>query len=225
MTNRVGRILRVVAIVSMGLTGALNLLGGIGTVCAAFLTENFPSMMVLWDYRWLYQSLMIVTILIGLGGIWATIRLAKGGTKAYRNAVLLLGAGTVVGFIHYYASMTLRGSAAPANMKLYINIFTLLLFFMLKLPGIRERVDFAHSGRDTLGQVAGGLAAIAVGLVVITTSQWVGSSHVYEGANWTYVLKEFLVGSGLASMGFGGSILLITSLRSTSARRVFQHRG
>jgi hypothetical protein len=224
MQNRAGGILRVVAIIFMGLTGVMNLLGGIGTVCAAFLTENFPSMMAIWDYRWLYQSLIIVTILIGLGGIWATIRLAKGGLNAYRNAVMLLGVGTLVGAIHYYASMTLRGSAAPANMKLYINIFTLLVFLLLSLPGIRERVAFERSGSDSLGQTAGGLAAVIIGVVVLSTSYWVGASHFYEGVNWTYVLKEFLIGCGLGSMGLGVMILLAPMIKGFLTRRVLLRR-
>jgi hypothetical protein len=201
MQDNLGKILKVVGIIFMGLTGAMNLLGGIGTVCAAFLTENFPSMMALWDYRWLYQSLMIVTILVGLGGIWVTIRLAKGGDNVYRNALILLVTGTVVGAVHYYASMALRGSAAPANMKLYINIFTLLLFLALKIPGISERVNFDRSADDTVGKMAAGLTAIMIGMLVISTSLWVGNSHVFEGVNWTHVLKEFLAGSGLGSSG------------------------
>lgn len=222
MNDPLGKILRVVAIIFMGLTGAMNLLGGIGTVCAAFLTENFPSMMALWDYRWLYQSLMIVTILIGLGGIWASILLAKRGENAYRNALILLVIGTVVGAVHYYASMTLRGSAAPANMKLYINIFTLLLFLMLKIPGISERVDFDRSADDSVGQTAAGLTAIMIGMVVISTSLWVGSSHIFEGVNWTHVLKDFLTVSGLTSIGMGVSILAVSAMRTFSIRRATQ---
>jgi hypothetical protein len=222
MRDVTGKVLRMSAIILISLTGAMNLLGGIGTVCAAFLTENFPSMMAIWDYRWLYQSLMIVTILIGLAGIWIAIRLAKGGDNAYRIAVILLGVGTLFGAIHYYASMTLRGSAAPANIKLYVNVFTLFFFLLLKLPGIRERVDFEHSGADTLGRTAGGLAAIIVGLVIITTSQWVGSTHVYEGVNWTDVLGEFLFGSGLASIFFGGGILVAAALQGKTIRQLSQ---
>lgn len=219
MKDPLGRILRVVAIIFMGLTGAMNLLGGIGTVCAAFLTKQFPPMWALLDYQWLYQSLMIVTILIGLGGVWATIRLAKGGKNAYRDALIILVVGTAVGAVHYFASMALRGKAAPANVKLYINILTLLLFLVLKIPGIRERVHFERSADDGVGQTAAGLAAIIIGLVVITTSLWVGGSHVYEGANWTHVLKEFLVGSGLASIGMGSLILTAPAFKAARIKR------
>lgn len=207
MKDPLGRILRIVAIIFMGLTGAMNVLGGIGTVCAAFLTKQFPPMWALLDYQWLYQTLMIVTILIGLAGVWATIRLAKGGETVYRDAIIVLVVGTAVGAVHYFASMALRGKAAPANVKLYLNILTLLLFLMLKLPGIRDRVDFGRPTDAGVGQTAAGLTAIIVGLVVLTTSVWVGDSHLYEGVNWTHVLGEFLAGSGLALVGMGGLIL------------------
>jgi hypothetical protein len=222
MQDNLGRILKVVGIIFMGLTGAMNLLGGIGTVCAAFLTENFPSMMALWDYRWLYQSLMIVTILVGLGGIWVTIRLAKGGDNVYRNALILLVTGTVVGAVHYYASMALRGSAAPANMKLYINILTLLLFLALKIPGISERVNFDRSADNTVGKTAAGLTAIMIGMLVISTSLWVGNSHVFEGVNWTHVLKEFLAGSGLASIGIGVGTMAAPAVKAVFVKRATQ---
>jgi hypothetical protein len=217
-----GKVLRIIAIIFLGLTGVINLLGGIGTVCAAFLTENFPSMMVLWDYRWLYQSLMVVSIILGLGGIWATILLVKGGIKTYRNALILLVIGAVVGAVHYYASMALRGSAAPANMKLYINIFTLLLFLVIKIPGISERVELERSANDGVGQMAGGLTAIIIGMVVISTSLWVGSSHVFESANWTHVLKEFLTSSGLASIGVGVGTLVVPAVKAFFGRRATQ---
>lgn len=220
MKDPLGRILRIVAIIFMGLTGAMNVLGGIGTVCAAFLTKQFPPMWALLDYQWLYQALMIVTILIGLAGVWATIRLAKGGETVYRDAIIVLVVGTAVGAVHYFASMALRGKAAPANVKLYLNILTLLLFLMLKLPGIRDRVDFGRPTDAGVGQTAAGLTAIIVGLVVLTTSVWVGDSHLYEGVNWTHVLGEFLAGSGLALVGMGGLILSQLGIKRLKLERM-----
>ena len=74
----------------------MNLPGGIGTVCAAFLTAKYPPMWPLLDYQWLYQTLMIVTIVIGLLCIWSTIALARGGKRNYRNALILLVIGTIL---------------------------------------------------------------------------------------------------------------------------------
>jgi hypothetical protein len=218
MKDSLGTILRIITIIFMGLAGAMNLLGGIGTVCAAFLTEQFPPMLALLDYQWLYQTLMIMTILIGLAGVWTMIRLTKGGETVYRDALIVLVVGTVVGAVHYFASLTLRGKAAPANVKLYLNILTLLLFLLLRLPGIRDRVDFGGPADKGVGQRAAGLTAIIVGSVVLTTHLWVGGSHVYEGVNWTHVLGEFLSGCGLTLIA-SGILMLITPLRRSLSVR------
>lgn len=107
--NTLGKILKIVAIVFMGLTAAMNLLGGVGTVCAAFLTENFESMAPLLPYQWLYQPLMILTILTAIAGGWVTIRLIGGGERARRNALIVLIIGSVLATIHVVASLAIRG--------------------------------------------------------------------------------------------------------------------
>lgn len=211
-----GKILRIVTIVFMGLTAAMNILGGIGTVCAAFLTEQYPSMIALLDYRWLYQLIMIITVVLGVAGVWGTIRLIQGGASVYRDAVLLLAAGTTVGAVQVFASLALRGKAVPANMKLYINAFTLVLFLLLRLPGIRERVDFSEGPDSSAQGLASGLTAILCGALVLTTTFWVGGSHIHEGFYWVDVLREPLLGSGSALMALG-------ALRI--GRRVFRARG
>lgn len=216
MGDALGRVFRVAAIVLMGLTAAMNILGGTGTVCAAFLTERYPSMSALLDYRWLYQLVMITTIGLGVAGVWATIRLIQGGATAYRDAVILLGAGTAVGAVQVFASLALRGKAVPANMKLYINAITLVLFLLLRLPGIRKRVDFSEGADSSTQGMASGLTAILCGTLVLTTSFWVGGSHIYEGFHWVDVLREPLIGSGLSLVALGAVVL---------GRRAFQSKG
>ena len=201
MNNIFGKIMRVLAIIFMGITAAMNILGGTGTVCAAFLTENFPSMSAILGHEWIYQILMVLTVGLGLGGVWATILLIRSKEQAYRNALLLLAAGALLGGIHYYASLTLRGKAVPANMKFYVNVFTLLIFLLLRLPGIRNRVHFTKP--DGTGEVAGGLTAVITGLLVLTTAQWVGASHMAGGMNWVLVLHEPLIGMGTALLILG----------------------
>lgn len=207
MRDVYGKALRILAIVFMSLTAAMNLLGGVGTVCAAFLTANFPPMQALMDFQWLYQALVVVTLLLGVGGAWAVIQLVRGASNSYRNAVLLLLAGTLVGGVHMYASLALRGKAVPANVKFYVNAFTLLIFLLLGLPGVRERVDFDSGGSEDRGAAAG-LAAVIVGLIVFTTSLWAGPSHAYEGVNWVQVLERSLAVGG-ALLVFGGLARLL----------------
>jgi hypothetical protein len=68
MNNNSSKAIRGTAISLMALKAAFNILGGIGTTCAAFLTEQFESMAAILDYQWLYQGFVIVTIAIGLAG-------------------------------------------------------------------------------------------------------------------------------------------------------------
>ena len=120
--NKTGKIIRILAIVLFGMTAAMNLLGGIGTSCVAF-SSNVGYRMAfkeLMDYRWLYQALVVITILIGIAGIWATVKLVRGGPSVFRNVLIILGIGVLFGGVHYFASMAFRGKAAPANVKFYI---------------------------------------------------------------------------------------------------------
>ena len=193
MVKTVGKILWVVAIIFMGLTAVMNLLGGTGTVCAAFLTADYPSMSELMDYRWLYQGLMIFTVVIGIANVWVLIGLIRKRDKSYRNAIIVLIAGTIVAGIQVYASLALRGKAVPANMKLYTNAITLVLFLILKAPGIREWVDFTAPATSTEEATAAGMASIVSGMVILTVFGWVGSSHTYMGENWVEVLQTPLI--------------------------------
>ena len=219
MTKTIGKILWIVAIIFMGLTAVMNLLGGIGTVCAAFLTENYPSMLEIMDYRWLYQLLMVVTVIIGIANVWVIISLIRKREKSYRNAIIILVAGTIVAGIQVYASLALRGKAVPANMKLYTNVITLVLFLILKAPGIREWVDFTTPPTNTDETAAAGMASIVNGLVILTVIKWIGSSHIYMGENWVEVLQTPLLLSGGFLMLSGIGFLL------RALREVLRHEG
>lgn len=186
--SKTGKIIRIVAIVLMGLTAAMNLLGGIGTSCVAF-SSNVGFRMAfkeLMDYRWLYQLFVVTTILIGIAGIWATVRLVRGGPKVYRDALIVLGLGTLLAGTHYFVSLSLRGEAAPANVKFYLNLLTLLLFLALMIPGLREKVNFAEPGGKNEANAAVGVAAITAGALALTVFQWAGPSHTVSQVNWTY---------------------------------------
>jgi hypothetical protein len=214
MEDKTGKNLRIVGIVLMALTTAMNILGGTGTVCAAFLTKKYPMVDILRpvDYRWLYQTFMIVTILIGLVGIWATINLVRGKSRAYQNAVIVLAVGTLVSGIHFYASMSIRGSATPANMKFFANGITLLVFLIFGLPGVRQRVNFSDPGDTNTQMTSGGLAAIMVGILTLSIRSWVGASHIYEGNNWVDVLKMPLLLTG-SVMIVSGLVLMLRVAR------------
>lgn len=189
MEKKSNKVLRTVIIVLVGITAAMNLLGGIGTICAAFFTKKYPPMWALYDYQWLYQLFVFVTTLVGIVGVWSTISLVKGGKRVYEIAVAVVGIGTLVNLIHYLASVNLRGKGTPANVVFAINLVTLIALLLTKLPGIRERVDFTNPSGRVDGATASGLAAIVGGILCLTVAIWVAPSHTFNGENWALTLQ------------------------------------
>jgi len=219
VNDRRGKTLRTAAIIFMGLTAAMNVLGGAGTVCAAFLTKQFPPMWAFLDYQLLYQTLMIVTIAIGIVNIRSTIKLVRGGKNVHRDALIILFVGSIVSGIQMFASLSIRGKATPANVKFFTNLATLLIFLLLKLPGLRDQVDFSQRG-GTDRATAGGLAAIVAGIVMFTTEFWVGSSHVFQGTNWVHVLQvPLLIGGTVLTLGGLGLLVWVAADAWSAARQ------
>lgn len=222
--DKTGKIIWVAAIILISLTAAMNVLGGVGTSCVAF-SDNVGYRMAfkqLMDYRWLYQIFVVTTVLVGLAGIWATIHLFRGGKTAYRNAVILLVVGAVLGGVHYFTSLTLRGAAAPANVKFYLNALTLIVFLLLSVPGIKDKVNF-NNPKNTKGDrtTTAGMAAIVAGLAVLTVFSWAGPSHSFTGQNWVYVFYTPLILSG-ALLILGGVGCLAWTVRDAWAEEAAQ---
>ena len=209
MNDRTGKVLRSVGLIFFGLATAMNLLGGIGTTCAAFLTRQYPPYWALikQDMQWLYQGLVITTVLIGLVGIWVLIELIRGKKNAFRNALIVLVIGTILSGIQFYYSMQLFGKATPANVKFFSNALTLILFLIFLIPGVRQKVSFTKHEGGTDKETAGGLAAIMVGILLLTTPIWAGPSHTYQGMNWVHLLQTELNISGILLTGGGIAIL------------------
>lgn len=217
MEKKPSKALRVIAIILMGLTAVINLLGGTGTVCAAFILEHQEELGVV-GYGWLYQIFMITTILIGIGGVWAAVKLGKGGDNVFKNALLVLGLGIVVGGAHYFTSMSIRGAGAPANVKFYINVFTLVVLLLFTLPGIRERLDFSQKGGDSEA-MGGGMTAMISGLLTLTTFAWAGPSHTFHGHNWVDDLDVAVIFLGVSLLVIGVGLVgwaIVQRLREPS---------
>jgi hypothetical protein len=209
MNDKTGKVLRSVGLIFFGLATAMNLLGGIGTTCAAFLTRQYPPYWALikQDMQWLYQGLVITTVLIGLVGIWVLIELIRGKRNAFRNALIVLVIGTILSGIQFYYSMQLFGKATPANVKFFSNALTLILFLIFLIPGVRQKVNFTKHEGGTDKETAGGLAAIMVGILLLTTPIWAGPSHTFQGMNWVHLLQTELNISGILLTGGGIAIL------------------
>jgi len=211
MEKSSGKGLRIASIVFMGMTAAMNILGGIGTVCAAFLTKDFPPLWDFYDYRFLYQGLMIATILVGIAGAWVIGRLVKGGPKALRNALIMLLVGTAVSATQYFSSLRITEGegGTPANIKFFTNALTLIFFLILALPSMRKLVDFSKPMGRGEKSAASGLTAFIAGVIMLTINVWVGTSHTFQGANWVDVLKTPLIAGG-SLLTIGGFILMLS---------------
>lgn len=205
MNDLTGKVIRTIGIIFFGLATIMNLVGGVGTSCAAFLTGDYPSFSALIEQnmQWLYQGLVITTVSVGLAGIWVLVELIRGKKNNFRNALIVLAFGTVLAGIQYYSSLQLFGRAAPANMKFYINVITLILFLLYLIPGVREKVNFSRDEVSMDMNTAGGLAAIVMGVILLTTPYWAGPSHTYQGVNWVNLLQFELTVSGILLTGAG----------------------
>lgn len=206
--DKLGKILRIAAVILLSLTAAMNVLGGAGTSCAAFFTKQYPPMWALLDYQTLYQFFVVASILVGIAGVWAAVGLVRGGKNAYRNTLWVLGIGTLLAGVHFGSSLVLRGKATPADVKFYTNAFTLIYTLFLRLPGIWERVDFSGDGGGMDKRMSAGMAAVVCGAALLTTASWAGPSHTYQGENWVLMLQWPLFFGGLALILIGmGKVL------------------
>lgn len=158
--------------------------------------------------QWLYQGLVVTTVLIALVGIWVLIELIRRKQKGFRNALIVLVIGTILAGIQYYYSLQLFGKAAPANVKFYSNVIALIIFLIILTPGIRGKVSFSKKDSGTDKNTAGGLAAIIVGGILLTTPVWAGLSHTYQGVNWVNLLQSELNISGILLIGGGAALLM-----------------
>ncbi len=205
----VARIWRLITIILMGLTAAMTLLSAIGTTCVAFGAEKYESMAALVPYKWLYQLFVITTLAVALAAIAMTVGLMRARQKAYPGALITLLAGIIVAAAHVYASNVLRGSAAPANVRLYLSVLTLGALLLLRLPGVWQHIGPAGGGRD-YPSTAAGLTAMAAGMATLTTPLWAGPTHLLDGVQWVNAL--------LAPLLVGGGALVIAGMCLLAAR-------
>jgi hypothetical protein len=206
--SAISKILRWVGIVLMGLTSLFTLMGGIGTVCAALFPENFAAdseaMAALIGWEWLYIIFMLVTTAIGVMMVRATVLLIKGTANAYRDTIISLVAAVVVGFIHIYASRTIRGGSMPVDMVTYTAVFTLIVFLIFRIPFIWQGVNYEKPAGAKNDNGPAAVATLVLGGIMAFTIQYlVGSTHTFGGVNYgdAFHLSMTLIGLGLVLAG------------------------
>lgn len=197
-----GKIIRVVAVALMGLTVAFHLLGAIGSSCVALGAENYESMAALAPYKWLYQALVVLTLAAAIWGIRATVALARGKAGSFKAALLVLLVTLVLAGVQMGASQALRGKSQPNDMRVYITLFTLAVFLLLRIPGIWAKAGFERNASSDSGAGAG-IAMLLAGALTLTAPLWAGPSHLLGGVNYADAWRETLplLGWGLALAG------------------------
>jgi hypothetical protein len=179
------KVLRVVGIVLMGLTAVFTIMGGIGTTCVAFNPTGFDGKFAgIAPFQWLYIIFVVVTLAFGVMGARAVWLLIRNRPNAYRYSVIALIGGSIVSVIHMMVSRNLRGSSMPVDMVAYINIFTLVVFLIFRIPGLWEQIGYGRPIQSNPTGTAGGLTAITSGVICLTIQYWMGPTHTIGGVNY-----------------------------------------
>jgi len=199
-----GKFLRFIGILLMGLSAALTILSGVGTACVAIDATQYDSMKAIADYQWLYIFYVLATVAIGIYGVRATILLVRGAENAYRDALITLGTGTLLGIVHMLTSRALRGSSMPVDVIVYTTVFTLAIFLIYGFPKISQTVGF-EQGSDNGKTAAGGMSAIIAGMLFLSVQMWAGPTHIFNGVNYAdaFHTKMMISGGFLIILGLG----------------------
>ncbi len=209
------KVIRAILIIVFLLTVLFTLLSGVGTYCAAFKTEQYPSMAALLPYQLLYQVLVVASVSIGLWGLWVFVELIRRKTNAYRNAIAVLSLGLLAGTIQMITSEIARGNSIPVNFRVYVTLVTLLFFLFSWWRVKGALIGLVEPGKKPSPALAAlGSALVAGGILTLTTHLWVGDSHFAEnGYNWVYDLKGYLLVFGGSMIVSGTALWLVAFLR------------
>ncbi len=211
------KLLRITAYALMGVTAVLTLLGAVGSVCISWWPEKYASLVVIAPYKGVYQVATIFTFLAAFIGMSAFVGLIRGKKQAYNTAIGALLLGIATAGIKMYFSHRLRGSTMPTDIRFYLTIFTLLFFLLLRMPGIREKVNLPQTGQDDAANTGAGVAMTLAGVIALTTPLWAGPSHMMNGDNLVLVLETPLTIGGIALLAGGISLLIRAPLREMRA--------
>lgn len=206
-----GKTLRFIGILLMGITALFTIAGGLGTTCVALNPTGFgESMAKLAPFQWLYILFVIATTVIGVMAARAVFLLAKGRPNSYRAAITALVLGIVIGVIHILASRALRGKSMPVDAVVYTSVLTLVIFLLIRIPGIWQGVNYTNgSSDDKTGKLSTAITLLVTGVLTLTVQFWAGPTHTWDGTNWA---ADFLTTSIMLGLGqiLGGIALLVS---------------
>ena len=199
------KLLRIVGIVLLSLTAAFTLMGGAGTTCVTVNPTGYGGKFAgIAEYQWLWVLFVLVGIAAGVLGVRAVVQLVRGSKAAYRSALTALLIGTLINAIHLYASRALRGGSMPVDAVLYTNVLTLIVFLLIRIPGIWQAVNYEKpAGSPQAGRHAAAIALCAVGLLTLTIQFMMAPTHTFGAINYADVWHGTLtiLGTGLIVCG------------------------
>ena len=200
-----GKILRIVAIVLLGLTAVFSLLGGIGSTCVAFAAENWQSMAAIVPFKWLYMIYVVLTIAASLYALRATVNLVRNRPGAYRQALIAILTCLFLATAQVITSRLLRGKSMPNDLRVYVSFLALVIFLLLRIPGIWQQSGLGRPDAGGSAGLAAGTALFVSGMTVLTVHLWAGPTHTFGGVNLADVwhVQLAILGWGL----IGGSLL------------------
>lgn len=198
-------------VLMMAMASAFNFIAGVGTACVAFGMQNLgESYKPILPFQGTYQTITIVTILIGLIGLYITYAFMKGKKFAYIFALITLVIGFIFGVIHVYLSTTHLGSGVPANVRVYLDAIVIIFLLVIRYPNIWNRIDLTKpmlknkkKAKNTVGS-----AFIIVGISLLCSPLYVSSSHIIGGYNYIESILPVLYFVSIMIVVFGIMILI-----------------
>jgi uncharacterized membrane protein (UPF0136 family) len=202
--------LRIVGIVLMALTAAFTIMGGAGTSCVALNPTGYEGKFAgIAPFQWLYIAFVLVTLVIGVFGVRAVVLLVKGTKDAYRQSMIVLVAGVLVGAIHIIASRSLRGGSMPVDMVVYATVLTLLVFLLFKFPAIWQGVNFEKpAGGGKMDPHIVPITLAATGLLTLIIQFLMAPTHTIGGFNYADAWHATLTLLGAGQILIGACLAL-----------------
>lgn len=199
------KLLRIVGSVLMSLTAIFTLMGGIGTTCVTLNPTGFGgSFAGIASFQWLWVLFVLIGTAAGVLGVRAVVQMIRGTRIAYRAAIGALVVGSVINAIHMYASRALRGSSMPVDAVLFMNVFTLIVFLIFRIPSIWKGIDFEKpTNNPRLNKNASSFALLAIGLLSLTIQFLMAPTHTLGGINYSdeWHVTLSILGGGLILSG------------------------
>ncbi len=153
----------------------------------------------------------------------ALVGLVRRVPAARRHALLSLLAQLAASGVHTYASLSLRGSGAPANMRALVTAVALLAFVGARSIGSFDSVEDdteedAGGIAETLVDIAG--CALSAGVLCLGMERLMAFTHTLGGRNRAAEWGVGLAVAGLIGAGVGVVALsIVAALRLHSRAR------